>query len=77
MLANNLVVSKAKIVDLLVFPQTRKSTSTLTLNFDNQIVQPSESAKYLEILVDELLSLKPHIIFLKKKNARSVGVLLN
>ena len=75
MLANNLVVSKAKPVALLVFPQTRKSTTSLTLNFDNQIVQPSESAKYLGIFVDEHLSLKPHIIFLEKKIARSVGVL--
>ena len=44
MLANNLVVNKAKTVALLVFPQTRKFTTSLTLNFDNQIVQPSESA---------------------------------
>ena len=57
------------------FPQTRKFTTSLTLNFDNQIVQPSESAKYLGIFVDEHLSFKPHIIFLEKKIARSVGVL--
>ena len=75
MLANNLVVNKAKTVSLLVFPQTRKSTTSLTLNFDNQIVQPSESAKYLGIFVDEQLSFKLHIIFLEKKIARSVGVL--
>ena len=75
MLANNLVVNKAKTVALLVFPQTRKSTTSLTLNFDNQIVQPSESAKYLGIFVDEHLSFKPHIVFLEKKIARSVGVL--
>ena len=53
MLANNLVVNKAKIVALLVFPQTRKPTTSLILNFDDQIVQPSESRKYLEIFVDE------------------------
>ena len=52
-LVNNLVVNKAKTVALLVFPQTRKSTTSLTLNFDNQIVQPSESAKYLGIFVDK------------------------
>ena len=34
MLANNLVVNKAKTVALLVFPQTRKSTTSLILNFD-------------------------------------------
>ena len=66
MLANNLVVNKAKTVALLVFPQTRKSTTSLTLNFDNQIVQPSESAKYLGIFVDEHLSFKPHYIFAKE-----------
>ena len=77
MLANNLVVNKAKTVALLVFPQTRKSTTSLTLNFDNQIVQPSKSAKYLGIFVDEHLSFKPHIIFLEKKIAHSVAFLLN
>ena len=55
MLVNNLVVNKGKTVALLVFPQTRKSTTLLTLNFDNQIVQLSESAKYLGIFVDEHL----------------------
>ena len=75
MLANNLVVNKAKTVALLVFPQTRKSTTSLTLNFDNQIEQPSISAKYLENFVDEHLSFKPQIIFLEKKIACSVGVL--
>ena len=75
MLANNLMVNQAKTVALLVFPQTRKSTISLTLNFDNQIVQPSESAKYLGIFVNEHLSFKPHIIFLEKNIARSVGVL--
>ena len=53
MLANNLEVNRAKTVALLVFPQTRKSTTSLTLNFDNQIVQPSESAKYFGSFVDE------------------------
>ena len=53
MLANNLLVNKAKTVALLVFPQTRKSTTSLTLNFNNQIVQPSQPAKYLGIFVDE------------------------
>ena len=75
MVANNVVVNKAKTVALLVFPQTRKFTASLTLNFDNQIVQPSKCAKYLGIFVDKHLSFKPHIIFLKKKIARSVGVL--
>ena len=75
MLTNNLVVNKAKTAALLVFPQTRKSTTSLALNFGNQIVQPSESAKYLGIFVDEYLSFKPLIVFLEKKIARSVGVL--
>ena len=75
MLANNLVVNKAKTVALLVFPQARSSTTSLTLNFDNRMVQPSESAKYLGIFVDEHLSFKPYITFLETKIARSVAVL--
>ena len=74
-LANNLVVNEAKTVAFFVFSQTRKSTTSLTLNFDNQIVQPLESAKYLGIFVDEHLLFKPHIMLLEKKIARSVGVL--
>ena len=66
MLANNRVVNKAKTVAFLVFPQRRKSTTSLTLIFANQIIQPLESAKYLGISVDEYLSFKPQIIFLEK-----------
>ena len=62
MLANNLVVNKAKTVALLVFPQTRKSTTSFILNFDNQIVQPSESAKLLGIFVGEHLWFKGHLM---------------
>ena len=54
--------------------RTRKSTTSLTLNFGNQIVQPLESAKYLGIFVDEHLSSKPHIIFLEKKCSVSSNV---
>ena len=77
MLANNLVVNKAKTVALLFFPQTRKSTTSLTLNFDNQIVQPSESAKYLGIFSMNTYRLCLILYFWKRNLHALLAFLLN
>ena len=39
------------------------------------MVQPSTSAKYLEITIDDKLSFKQHIIFLENRVVRSVGII--
>ena len=62
MQANSLVVNTAKTVALKVVPQLHHSISSINFSFNNQIVQPSTSAKYLGITVDNKLSFKQHII---------------
>ena len=81
MQANSLVVNTAKTVALIITPQLHHSIpsangkSSIDFTFNNQIVQPSTSAKYLRITIDNKLSLKQHIIFLENRVARSVGII--
>ena len=48
--------------------------SSINFTFNNQIVQPSTSAKYLGITIDNKLSFKQHIILLENRVACSVGI---
>ena len=78
MQANSLVVNTAKTVVLIITPQLHHSISSATdissikFTFNNQIVQPSTSAKYLGRTIDNKLSLKQHIIRLENRVAGSV-----
>ena len=49
--------------------------SSINFTFNNQLVQPSTSAKYLGITIDNKLSFKQHIILLENRVARSVGII--
>ena len=79
--ANNLVVNTARTVALIITPQLHHSIpsandkSSINFTFNNQIVQPSTSAKYLGITIDNKLSFKQHIILLENRVARSVGII--
>ena len=81
MQANSLVVNTAKTVALIVNAQLHLSIpstynkSSIDFTFNNQIVQPSTSAKYLGITIDNKLSFKQHIIFLENRVARSVRII--
>ena len=81
MQANSLVVNMAKTVALLVTLQLHHSISSandkssINFTFNNQIVQPSTSAKYLGITIDNKLLFKQHIILLENRVARSVGII--
>ena len=76
-LANSLVVNTAKTVALIITPQLHHSIpsandkSSINFTFNNQIVQPYTSAKYLGITIDNKLSFKQHIILLENRVARS------
>ena len=78
MLANSLVVNTAKTVALIITPQLHHSIpsandkSSINFTFNNQIVQPSTSAKYLGKTIDNKLLFKQHIILLENRVARSV-----
>ena len=81
MQANSLVVNTAKTVALIITPQLHHSIpsandkSSINFTFNNQIVQPSTSAKYLGITIDNKLLFKQHIILLENRVARSVGII--
>ena len=78
MQANSLVVNSAKTVVLITTPQlhlvisSANDKSSIDFTFNNQIVQPSTSAKYLGITIDNKLLFKQHIIFLENRVARSI-----
>ena len=81
MQANSLVVNTAKTVALIITPQLHHSISSANdksstdFTFNDQIVQPSTSAKYSDITIDYKLSFKQHIILLENRVARSVGII--
>ena len=66
---------------LVITPQLHHSIpsandkSSINFTFNNQIVQPSTSAKYLGIAIDNKLLFKQHIILLENRVARSVGII--
>ena len=77
MMANNLVVNKAKTVALLVFPLTKKSTSSLTLNFDNQIVNLRNQQNIGEFLLMNTYRLSLILYFWKRRLQVLLAFLLN
>ena len=73
MVLNSLTLHPSKA--LSIAPCTHKSSPSLSLNFCNNIVNITNTAKYLNILIDDQLSFKSHIHFLEKKLSRSVGIM--
>ena len=79
--ANSLVVNTAKTVAPIIALQLHFSIprandkSSIDFTFYNQIVQPSTSAKYLQTIIDNKLLFKQLIIFLKNRDALSIGVI--
>ena len=47
----------------------------MSLNLCNNVVNITNTAKYLGILIDDQLSFKCHFNFLEKKLSRSVGIM--
>ena len=81
MQANSLVVNTAKTFALIITPKLYHSIpsandkSSINFTFNNQIVQPSTSAKYLGITIDNKLFFKQHIIILENRVARLVRII--
>ena len=69
----------AKTVALIITPQSHHSIpsandkSSINFTFNNQIVQPSTSAKYLGVTIDNKLSFKQHIFLPENRVVCSVG----
>ena len=74
-MSNNLIVNASKTValPLSIGRNTRNLNSDITLVLDGQTLNPTTSARYLGIIIDDHLSFKSHINHLENKISRSVG----
>ena len=75
MVSNGLTLHPSKTQALSIAPFIHKSSPSLSLNLCNNIVNITNTAKYLGRLIDDQLSLKSHIHFFEKKLSRSVGIM--
>ena len=73
MMSNN-NTSKTVALPLSIGHSTRNPNSNITLVLDGQTLNPTTSARYLGIIIDDHLSFKSQINHLKNKISRSVGV---
>ena len=72
---NGLTFYHSKPQALSNAPFTHKSSPFLSLNFRNNIVNITNTAKYLGLLIDVQLPFKSHINFCEKKLSFSVGII--
>ena len=77
MIANSLTVNPTKTLALLISPQLRNDCSSpqVTLTLNSEMINTTETARYLGIIIDSKLKFQSHISLLEKKLARSVGIL--
>ena len=75
MVSNSLTFHLLKTQALSIAPFIHKYSPLLSLNLCNNIVNITNTAKYLGILIDDQLSFKFHIHFLDKKLSHSVGTM--
>ena len=78
MVSNGLtIIHPSKTQALSIVPFIHKCSPSLSLNLCNNIVNITNTAKYLGMLIDEQLYFKSHINFLEKKLSCSVGIMAN
>ena len=75
MVLNGLTLNPSKTQASSIAPFIHKSCLSLSLNLCSNIVNITNTAKYLGILIDDQLSFKSHINSLKKKLSCSVGIM--
>ena len=77
MIANSLTVNPKKTFALLISPQLRNDCSSpqVTLTLNNEMINTTETARYIGIIIDSKLKFQSHISLLEKKLARFVGIL--
>ena len=77
MMSNNFIVNAFKTValPLTIDSNSRNPNRDITLVLDGQTLNPTTSARYLGIIIDDHLSFKSHINHLENKILRSVGVI--
>ena len=75
MVSNGLILHPSKTQALSIAPFIHKSSPSLSLNLCNNMVNITNTVKYLGILIDGQLSFKSHFNFLEKKWSCSVGIM--
>ena len=73
MVSKGLILHPSKTQALSIAPFIHKSSPSLSLNLCNNIVNITNTAKYVGILIDDQLSFKSH--FREKKLSCSVGIM--
>ena len=75
MVSNSLNLHPSKTQALSIAPFIHKSSPSLYRNLWNNIVNITNTTKYLGILIDDQLSFKSHFNFLEKKLSHFVGII--
>ena len=73
MKANKLSVNVDKTYYVIFQPKTKKSTQDFSLSIDDKLItRYKQHVKFLDVLLDENLSWKPHINYICKKISQSL-----
>ena len=75
MISNGLTLHPSKTQALSIAPFIHNSSPSFSLNLCNNIVNITNTAKHLGILIEDQLSFKSHIHFLEEKLSCSVGIM--
>ena len=73
--SNSLTVNPSKAKSLLISPYIRKTARLMSFTFNEEKIEPSKSAKYLGVLIDNILKFNEHITYLESKISRSIGII--
>ena len=75
MLCNTLTLNTSKTNALFITPYLRKPNLPISFTLNHTIIQPTSTARYLGVLLDDKLKFDAHLTFLESKLSRSVGII--
>ena len=73
--ANKLSLNIAKTHFMIFQPKKKNCSANIEIHIDDSPIQRIRECKFLGIIIDENLSWRSHIAYLKKKLAKSLGIL--
>ena len=73
--SNSPTVNPSKTKSLLISTYIRKTVPLMSFTFNEEKIEPSKSAKYLGVLIDNTFKFNEHITYLESKISRSVGII--
>ena len=72
---NNLTINPMKSQAMIVSPSLSKTNFAITIKLNSSILQVSNNINYLGVIIDSKLLFKEHILKLKSKLSRAVGIM--